>query len=232
MKIGGWPIDFGIYINADDIAQLLRANKFSFAAYGLRNISRNDFISTILSSGLVSGAFREKLFRQSFSLSSGSKLKLRLKKYDEQIAQILAEYLRRKLLDKSEKISFETVFSHPSKLEFMREAKSRGYKIYLYFVATESSAINVSRIKEVRVPTGGHDVPKRKIISRYNRSLDLLYDAAQLTYQTYFFDNSHAPPHSNFFAHFRVVGGEKKWDVADGQGLPNWFLEYYVKKQW
>ena len=104
-------------------------------------------------------------------------------------------------------------------------------KIYLYFVATESSAINVSRIKEVRVPTGGHDVPKRKIISRYNRSLDLLYDAAQLTYQTYFFDNSHAPPHSNFFAHFRVIGGEKKWDVADGQGLPNWFLEYYVKKQ-
>lgn len=229
--IGGWPIDFGIYINADVIAKHLRNNKFSFAPYELLDISRNDFVSTVLETGLIGEAFSETDFRQSFSLSKDLKLTLKSPEFDEHLAQILAEYLRRKLLDESKKISFETVFSHTSKLEFMEKAKSQGYKIYLYFVSTESSEINVSRIKDIRVNSGGHDVPRDKIISRYKRSLDLLYDAAQLTHQTFFFDNSRTPPNSEYFAHFKIVGGEKQWDSDENQNFPNWFVKYYVDKQ-
>ena len=125
IKINGHPIDFGIYINADDIAHSLRKNDFSFFKYKLRNITRDDFICTIMDSGLIGENFNDKTFRKSFSISRNSKLTLNNKKYDEHMAQILAEYLRWKLLEEEKKISFETVFSHPSKLEFMKEAASR-----------------------------------------------------------------------------------------------------------
>ena len=230
MKIGGWPIDFGIYINADDIAKDLRSNTFSFSQYKLSNVSRKEFISSTLSSGLIGADFTEKNFRRSFSIIGGEELTLNTKKYDEQLAQILAEFLRHKLLNENAKISFETVFSHSSKLDFMKKAANRGYKIYLYFISTEDSAINVARIKEVRVPMGGHNVPEPKIVGRYNRTMDLLFDAAQRTYQTYFFDNSKEPPSSQYFAHFKVVRDAKNWDVPDRDLIPNWFYKYYSKK--
>ena len=229
MKIGGWPIDFGLYINADDIATLLRANSFSFSKYKLSNVSRKEFVSSTLESGLIGPHFTEKNFRRSFSIVGGEKLVLNTKKYDERLAQILAEYLRYKLLGASEKISFETVFSHRSKLDFMKEAESRGYKIYLYFVSTEDPAINIARVKEVRVPMGGHDVPEAQILGRYDKTMHLLFEAAQLAYQAYFFDNSKEPPSSQYFAHFKVVNNAKAWEIPDENLIPNWFYKYYRK---
>lgn len=64
-----------------------------------------------------------------------------------------------------------------------------GYRTYLYFVATDDPAINVSRVRN-RVALKGHDVPKDKIVSRYARSLDLLMDAVRHTNRAYVFDNS------------------------------------------
>ena len=37
---------------------------------------------------------------------------------------------------------------------------------------------------------GGHSVPEDKILSRYERSLDLLMEAIQFTNRAYIFDNS------------------------------------------
>lgn len=37
---------------------------------------------------------------------------------------------------------------------------------------------------------GGHSVPEDKIVSRYERSLDLLIEAIQFTNRSYIFDNS------------------------------------------
>src|SRR5690606_18543712 len=111
----------------------------------------------------------------------------------------------KKLLQKGEKFSFETVFSHHSKVDIIKQAKDNDYKVYLYFVSTEDPAINVYRVKEVRVKQqNGHDVEETKILERYNRSMDLLYEAAQYCYQVYFFDNSvDGAPHT-MFAHFKI----------------------------
>ncbi len=106
----------------------------------------------------------------------------------------------------------------------------RRYRIYLYFVATESPMINISRIKEVRVKSGGHDVPEAKIESRYYRSLDLLYDAAELTYQAYFFDNSVSLKQFEPFAHFKVMQGKNQWDSFEDKNVPYWFDRYYLQK--
>ena len=69
--------------------------------------------------------------------------------------------------------AFETVGSHPSKVEFLEGLKSSGYFVAVLFVGTESSDINVRRVQQ-RVRLGGHDVERDKIVSRYERTMELL----------------------------------------------------------
>lgn len=128
-----------------------------------------------------------------------------------------------------QKFSFETVFSHPSKLQIMQQAVDAGYKVYLYFVSTESPQINTFRVL-ARKRKKGHDVPEDKIISRYYRSLDLLYEACQLAYQAFFFDNSVEGENSIMFAHFKLQKGKKKWDRIQKKQVPTWFKKYYSDK--
>jgi predicted ABC-type ATPase len=230
IKVNKNPIDFGIYINADDIAKSLRSHSFSFQHFKLKNISRSLFINSAFQSGLINSNFPESDFRKSFTLNTSSEFRLIDESRDEFLAQLMADFLRKSLLKAGEKISFETVFSHPSKLDLMKAAKADGYKVYLYFVATESPEINVSRIKEVRVKQGGHDVPDEKIRSRYHRTLKLMYDAAELAYQAYFFDNSHIDSGFEPFAHFKLVRGRKKWDKIEADNVPDWFFKHYLSK--
>jgi len=111
----------------------------------------------------------------------------------------------------------------------MNEAVEAGYKVYLYYVSTESPEINKFRVL-ARVKKGGHPVPEKKIVSRYYRALDLLYQAAQLSYQCYFFDNSVDAKDFKMFAHFKQIAGKKEWDDIDEDQVPNWFRIYYSKK--
>jgi predicted ABC-type ATPase len=79
---------------------------------------------------------------------------------------------------------------------------------------------------------GGHDVPEIKIRERYERSLELLYGAAELAYQCYFFDNSRSDVERKFepFAHFKVLQGRKVWDPIKIEQVPEWFDSYYLQK--
>ena len=74
---------------------------------------------------------------------------------------IVADFFKEQYLKHRISFSFETVFSHPAKIDILRRAQAAGFKTYMYFVATENPVINVNRIKE-RVALGGHDVPEEK----------------------------------------------------------------------
>jgi predicted ABC-type ATPase len=82
-------------------------------------------------------------------------------------ASVLAGFLRRKLLEIGRTFTFETVMSHSGKVEILRNAQEAGYRTYLYYVATDDPAINVSRVAN-RVALEGHPVPVDKIVSRYH----------------------------------------------------------------
>ena len=226
-QVNGKPIDFGVYINADDIARQLREDSFSFSDYKI-TVTRNEFIDTALASGLVGGGFESTEFVHSFTIKD-QLLHLKTRNKDEYVAQIIADFLRKKLLQERKKFSFETVFSHPSKLDIMREAAENGYKVYLYFVSTKSPDINKFRVI-ARSAKGGHNVPPDKIESRYYRSLQLLFDAAQIAYQVFFWDNSVDGKDANMFAHFKKTGATKKWDKINMNDVPGWFLKYYSGK--
>jgi predicted ABC-type ATPase len=79
--------------------------------------------------------------------------------------------------------------SSADKVTFLKKAQQRGFRTYLYYVATEDPVINISRVRN-RVRLGGHPVPEDKIVSRYGRSLGLLADAIRYTNRAYIFDNS------------------------------------------
>jgi predicted ABC-type ATPase len=105
------------------------------------------------------------------------------------LASVAGDFLRQKLLAQKLSFTFETVMSHPSKVDILIQAQAADFRTYLYFVATDDPAINISRVRN-RVALKGHDVPKDKIVTRYHRSLDLLVDAIRHTNRAYIFDNS------------------------------------------
>lgn len=229
-EIDGFPIDFGIYVNADEIVKDLRNDNFSFSQYGVNNANQHDFVRVALKSGLIRKPFDEMAFLSSFSFNGKNHLTMKDQEYVEYLAQVLAEYLREMLLECEQKLSFETVLSHSSKIDFMRKAREKGYRIYLYFISTENPQINVSRVKDVRVGQGGHNVDEGTIEKRYFRTMNFMHEASQLCYQAYFFDNSTSTVGSEPFAHFRYEKSKKNWDKIDPSKTPYWFVEYYSKK--
>lgn len=84
-------------------------------------------------------------------------------------AQRLVDAAREACHAACESFSFETVMSHPSKIELLAAAKQRGYRIGVFFVATESTDLNIARVRQ-RVALGGHDVPLDRIRARYERT--------------------------------------------------------------
>lgn len=104
-------------------------------------------------------------------------------------ASVIADFIRHELIARKASFTFETVMSSPDKVEFIKMARTKGYRTYLYFVATEDPAININRVAN-RVSDGGHGVPEDKIVERYWRTLGLLPEAIQASSRAYLFDNS------------------------------------------
>lgn len=173
--------------------------------------------------------FNEQLLRSAIEFDHDH-VRLINSKHKDAVAQLFSNFLVGKLLELGKKCSVETVFSHVSKVKFMKKVNELGYKVYLYFVTTADPEINVARVT-ARVAAGGHNVPEDRIRDRYIKSLDLMYAAAQEAYQAYFFDNSHQQNNRQQIAHFKVVNKKKKWDDFNPDDLPDWFIKYYVDKQ-
>ena len=83
----------------------------------------------------------------------------------------------------------ETVFSHPSKLALINEAKDRGFSVRVMHVGVEFPDISVLRVKG-RVKEGGHAVPEAKIRERYERSAPLIRAAVLKADRGFVYDNS------------------------------------------
>lgn len=93
------------------------------------------------------------------------------------------------LIKEGKSFCYETVLSHPSKLEMMKSAKNAGFKIKAVFVYTKSPEINIERVK-MRALQGGHDVPVDKIEKRYYRSLENSKILKEIADEFFMFDNS------------------------------------------
>lgn len=142
------------------------------------------------------------------------------------LAAAIADFLRQSMVRADSSFSVETVFSHVSKLQFITDAKSAGFKVYFYFISTEDPGINLQRV-ENRVALGGHDVPVDKIDSRYYRCMENAFEAFRLSDRVFFFDNSGSTQADGFSAFAEKNEGEL---YIHSQTVPVWFDRYILKK--
>lgn len=126
------PLDFGIYINADDIAVKLRDDCCNFSDYNI-SFDPREFKQIIQASGLLNDDFSLQQFEKWVTISEHSiainhKAVSAADKAEERIAQIFADYLRVKLLNSEQKFSFETVFSHKGKVTFIKKLQKQAIR--------------------------------------------------------------------------------------------------------
>ena len=127
------------------------------------------------------------------------------------------ETWREQLLQERKDFIFETVLSSEGKVDFMKRAKEAGYFIRMFFICTESPTINAARIAN-RVMEGGHDVPIKKIISRYEKAIINAIKVAGFADRAYFYDNSIENQNAQLL--FRTIDGKLAKQYADT--LPQW----------
>lgn len=135
---------------------------------------------------------------------------------EAELGQSLANARRDTLMAAGESLVTESTFSHPSKLELIRQAKALGYRVIVYHVNVESADDAVARVA-AREARGGHPVPEANIRGRYERNQPLIREAVRMADWAFVFDNSAlgAPPRRLI----TFVSGQAT-DVA--QDLPAW----------
>ena len=104
-------------------------------------------------------------------------------------AALLAEQQRESLLLRGFSFCFETVYSHPSKVDFVARAKALGYEVILVLIHLNNASLNQARIVQ-RISEGGHHVPAEKVISRIPRLLINVQASLPLCDQVRLVDNS------------------------------------------
>ena len=121
----------------------------------------------------------------------------------------------------SRRIGFvtETVLSDPVGEKvgaFARSAKA-GFDVHLIFIGISDAQMSVRRVRS-RVAAGGHDVPKEKLLARYDRCLANLERAIRSLPRVTVYDNSRFDDPYRLIAEFRDgqlvkkgVGGATPW---------------------
>ena len=113
----------------------------------------------------------------------------------------------------------ETVFSDPhgAKLDMLRKAIDAGYDVTLIYIGIANAELSALRVDQ-RLASGGHDVPRDRIASRFERSLQNLAKAIELVPTVQLYDNSSAEEPYRLVATFdtgsltsRVRGVVPRW---------------------
>ncbi len=210
----------GVYVNADDIEKEFRNQGFLQLEPFIVTVEALVLENFFKTSSFAPVARKQPEMWSKFYLSEN---KLYFNgQVDSYLAADVAEFLRICLVKQEVSFTFETVLSHRSKIDFLKNAKSRGYKIYLYYIATENPEINISRVK-LRVTQQGHSVSESKIRERYDRSLNNLRPAALCSDRAYLFDNSSDIAHQVAY----VTSGENV-EIFEPDNTPEWVVKYLL----
>lgn len=105
----------------------------------------------------------------------------------------IADTTRRQLITARIDFAAETVFSHPSKVEFVEHAAATGYDIVLHVVMVPL-AMSVARVAH-RAAAGGHTVPHDKLAPRYARLWPFVVQAVPHCRRAVFYDNTRDRAH-------------------------------------
>ncbi len=80
-----------------------------------------------------------------------------------------------KLIIKHSDFAFETTLATKSYVNTIKKSKLNGYQVTLIFFYLDSHELAIERVKN-RVREGGHNIPEKTIIRRYNAGLKNLFN--------------------------------------------------------
>ncbi len=198
---------------------MTQANTLSFTQYQLA-ISNNSLKDYFKNSKFSPIKRKELNLWEKLQVDNNS---LKVHTYiDSYLCADLAEFIRQNLIENGISFTYETVMSHEGKVNFMKSALKKGYRVYLYFIATEDPEININRVN-IRVAQNGHFVLPDVIKKRYFKSLGLLKAAVNHTNRAYIFDNS--GEQALLVAEIND-GAEIRWnEIVE---VPNWVSHYLL----
>lgn len=136
----------------------------------------------------------------------------------KRVRQIMGSYLRQGI-----SFAIETALNNESYKNVMRQAQGNGYRVHLWFVGTRSAEVNLDRVRR-RFFKGGHDVPKKDIVKRYEGGCERLKGYIELADEARIYDNSieNAPEPR------LVLRAEKGEIVESVPDIPRWVEENVV----
>jgi predicted ABC-type ATPase len=138
---------------------------------------------------------------------------------DAYAAARVADAIRREMVRQEESFVFETVFSDPvgDKLNFLKDAASKGYNVVLCFIGISGPDVCEERVA-MRVSQGGHDVPNQKLAARFPRIVRNLKASISSLPQVWVFDNDDLRIPFRLLATF-----ESGRPTSMSKDLPKWF---------
>lgn len=214
----------GVFLNADLIENELSTKGFiDINEFNLNLTQRDldDFLETERAVSLIKKSVDDN-HKIDISLKENIIVDVEKETHSYEGA-LISSFLRHYLQEKNIDFCFETVMSHPSKIQEIKEAKQKGYKTYLYFICIDDPEVNVSRV-ENRVEKGGHNVDPEKISSRYYNTLKNLIQMIEIIDKCYLFDNSS----EEFKLIAKISQNQLSLEVEPSE-LPNWFVNYVLK---
>jgi predicted ABC-type ATPase len=115
-------------------------------------------------------------------------------------AAVIAAERRAELIAARASFVTETVFSHQSKVELVKQARAAGYLVTLHVVLVPEE-LAVARVAK-RVEHGGHAVPEDKVRARFGRLWALVAEAIAVADAAFLYDNSRITPAVRLVATF------------------------------
>lgn len=123
--------NLGFIVNADDIEKRLKLE-------GSYSLKEQDIYATtemmkdyIREEGFSMQKISDLHYVDSISVTE-QQIQLPVAFVNSYVAADIAGFIREKHIENSYTFTFESVLSHPSKLDLLRSAKLKGYRIYLY----------------------------------------------------------------------------------------------------
>lgn len=106
--------------------------------------------------------------------------------------RLLLEEIR-ETISQRKTFAFESTLSGRTYLNLLKQARTDGFHLYLYYLWLPKVELAIARVKE-RVKKGGHNVPTIDVRRRFYRSLKNVLSYAVLMDQWLIWDSQKMPP--------------------------------------
>ena len=135
------PHQIGAYLNADELEKELKQTPVLKLDHYHKSLDADGLIQFLKIKKRKQANEFVPLLLENPQISNDGSIHFQQQEIDSYLCARIIDFIRMEFLRLKISFTFETVMSHSSKVEFLREAQKQGFKTYLYYV-TPISTLN------------------------------------------------------------------------------------------